>query len=327
MLEDKRVLFVAPKFYIYHQELIKELENMGAEVTFFPEIEHTVYSRIAAKVSSRHYHERVVIPHQRKIIEAAKESYFDYVFIIRGGYFDATFINHLREHCSDAHFILYPFDLNRKNCCLTLIPYFDEVSTFDVEDLKDLQIGYRPFFYIPHYSSLVTATDKVTDYDLCFVGAFHSDRLDVVKFFDQHLKANGRNFYCHMYITNMALMVRLLTGKISLGYIKYFKTYPLDVDSVSDLYQRSSAVLDVELNIQSGLSIRTFEVLGSHAKLVTTNRYIKEHSFYNPDIIDRSQLAYNDRFFDVDASNIEFRVGRFSLREWLMNIFGKSNCS
>ncbi len=330
MLVDKRVLLVTPKFYIYHQEIIKELKGLGADVTFFPEIEHTVRSRIAAKISSRYYHEKVVKPHQREIVTAVKNNKFDYVFVIRGGYFDAVFINDLREHCTEAHFVLYQWDSIRQNDYRELIPCFDEVSTFDIEDSSKFNIEYRPLFCISQYTHLANKKDKSTEYDLCFVGAFHSDRLDVVKFYDQKLKKNGRFFYCHMYITKMALMVRLLTGKISLGDIKYFKTYPLTVDSVADLYQRSSAVLDVELNIQSGLSIRTFEVLGSHAKLVTTNRYIKEHSFYNPDIIDvidRSQLAYNDRFFDVDASNIEFRVDRFSLREWLMNIFGKSNCS
>lgn len=330
MLEDKRVLLVAPKFYIYHQEIVKELESLGADVTFFPEIEHTIYSRIAAKVSSSYYHEKVVAPHKRTVIAAAKANKFDYVFIIRGGYFDAAFITDLRKYCSDACFILYQWDSTRQNDYRALIPCFDEVSTFDFEDSKELQIGYRPLFYISQYSSLVTATDKVTDYDLCFVGAFHSDRLDVVKFFDQHLKANRRNFYCHMYITRMALLVRLLTGKIHFKDVKYFKTYPLGVDCVAELYQRSSAVLDVELNIQSGLSIRTFEVLGSHTKLVTTNRHIKEHSFYNPDIInviDRSQLAYNDHFFDMGKRHVDFGIDRYGLREWLENIFIKPNCN
>lgn len=330
MLEDRRVLLVAPKFYIYHQEIIKELESMGADVTFFPEIEHTVYSRVTAKVASRYYHDRVVIPHQRKVIAVAKANYFDYVFIIRGGYFDVAFITELREQCSDARFILYQWDSTRQNDYRALIPYFDEISTFDIEDSKELKIDYRPLFCISQYSNLVTATNKVPDYDLCFVGAFHSDRLDVVKFFDQHLKANGRVFYCHMYITKLALLVRLLTGKIKLKDVKFFKTFPLGVDFVADLYQRSSAVLDVELNIQSGLSIRTFEVLGSHTKLVTTNRYIKEHSFYDPDIIDfinRSQLAYNDHFFDVSERHVEFCVNHYGLREWLANIFIKPNCN
>ncbi len=146
MLEDKRVLLVVPKFYIYHQEIIKELESLGADVTFFPEIEHTVYSRIAAKVSSSYYHRKVVVPHQRRVIAAAKANKFDYVFIIRGGYFDAPFITGLRKYCSDAHFILYQWDSTRQNDYRALIPCFDEVSTFDVEDSKELQIDYRPLF-------------------------------------------------------------------------------------------------------------------------------------------------------------------------------------
>ena len=330
MLKGKRVLFVAPKFYIYHQEILKELKSMGADVTFLPEIEHTIGSRIAAKISSRYYHKKVVIPHQRRVDAVAKANPFDFVFIIRGGYFDSHFIESLRAHCSDAHFILYQWDSIRQNDYRDLIPCFDEVSTFDIEDSRALQIDYRPLFYIPQYANLTKTVSRVKENDLCFVGAFHSDRLAVVKFFAQHLKANGRRFHCHMYITKMALLARLLTGKIQLKDINYFKTSPLDVASVADLYQRSSAVLDIELNIQSGLSIRTFEVLGGSTKLVTTNRYIKEHSFYNPDIIDvidRNQLAYNDRFFDRDASEVEFGMEHYSLREWLANIFGKPNCN
>lgn len=328
MLEDKRVLLVAPKFYIYHQEIIKELEGLGADVTFFPEIEHTVYSRIAAKISSSYYHEKVVVPHKRKVIAAAKANKFDYVFIIRGGYFDAAFITDLRKYCSDARFILYQWDSTRQNDYRGLIPYFDHVSTFDIEDSKELQIDYRPLFCISQYSSLVTATDKMTDYDLCFVGAFHSDRLEVVKFFDQHLRSNGRRFFCHMYITRMALLVRLLTGKIHFKDIKYFKTYPMGVDFVADLYQRSAAVLDVELNIQSGLSVRTFEVLGSHTKLITSNKNIKGHSFYDPDIvyvIDRTKLTYYDGFFNIEVPTGKFNMERYSLRGWLVSTFDTQN--
>ncbi|MEX0333133.1 hypothetical protein [Vibrio tubiashii] len=328
MLKGKRVLLVAPKFYIYHQEIINELEYMGADVTFFPEIEHTVGSRIAAKLSASYYHRKVVIPHQRKINAVATTNKFDYVFIIRGGYFDSEFINNLREHCVDAHFVLYQWDSTRQNDYRAMIPYFDEVSTFDIEDSKEFQIDYRPLFYIPQYVNSATTSHKITEFDLCFVGAFHSDRLDVVKFFDQHLKAHGRRFYCHMYITKLALIVRLLTGKIRLQDIKYFKTFQLNVDNVAQLYQRSSAVLDVELNIQSGLSIRTFEVLGSHTKLVTTNKYIEKHSFYNSDIvhvIDRNQLVYNDSFFDLDASNVKYNMECYTLREWLASIFIKRN--
>lgn len=330
MLEDKRVLLVAPNFYIYHNELIKELESMGADVTFFPEVEHTLYSRILSKVSARYYHKIVVVPHHSKVIAAAKAKQFDYVFIIRGGYFDEAFITLLRKHCSDARFILYQWDSIQQNDYRALIPLFDDVSTFDIEDADRFKIKYRPLFYISQYANSTAITKRVTDYDLCFVGAFHSDRLEVVKFFDQHLKANGRVFYCHMYITKLALLARLLTGKIKLREVKYFKTYSLGVDCVADLYQRSSAVLDVELNIQSGLSIRTFEVLGSHTKLVTTNRYIKEHSFYDPDIIEvinRSQLDYNDNFFDVTERHVKFGVNHYGLREWLANIFIKPNCN
>ncbi|MBY8270390.1 hypothetical protein KW521_13555 [Vibrio fluvialis] len=328
MLEDKRVLLVAPKFYIYHKEIIKELESMGAGVVFFPEIEHTVYSRIAAKVSPSYYHEKVVVPHRRKVIAAAKTNKFDYVFIIRGGYFDATFMTQLREHCLDACFILYQWDSARQNDYRAIIPYFDYVSTFDIEDSKELQIDYRPLFCISQYSSMATATDKITDYDLCFVGAFHSDRLEVVKFFDQHLKEKRRSFYCHMYITKLALLVRLLTGKIKLRDVKYFKTYPLDVSCVANLYQRSSAVLDVELNIQSGLSVRTFEVLGSHTKLITTNKNIKGHSFYDPDIvyvIDRTKLTYYDCFFNIEALKGKFYMDHYSLRDWLVSTFDTQN--
>ena len=42
------------------------------------------------------------------------------------------------------------------------------------------------------------------------------------------------------------------------------------------------AVLDIEHPKQVGLTMRTFEVLASGRKLITTNRSIINHEFYDP---------------------------------------------
>ena len=42
VLESKDVLFIAPAFYEYHSKIQNTLQEKGASVSFFPEMEYTV---------------------------------------------------------------------------------------------------------------------------------------------------------------------------------------------------------------------------------------------------------------------------------------------
>jgi hypothetical protein len=178
-----------------------------------------------------------------------------------------------------------------------------------------------------YYSKSFSYVEKhVTDIDMAFFGAYHSDRLKLIKFFHENFEKKNLVFFSHLYITKIALIKRVLFGEINFADIKFFKTYKASLTNIQQIYARSKSVLDIELSIQSGLSMRTFEVLGANKKLVTTNDNIKKEFFYNEKnifIIDRNAPMFDEFFLESEQYFIEF-FSQYEIDNWLARIFASA---
>ena len=320
MNSKKKVLFVAPKFYNYHTQIIEALELQGYEVTFYPEMEHTLLYRVSNKLSKK-IESYLTQKYIDSILQQTVQNEFDVFFVIRGGYFSPEWLEKLHLKLPLAKFIMYQWDSVRQNNYLPLVKYFDRVQTFDMVDAKEHSLEYLPLFYTKHYKN-IQYEKKDTKYDLVFFGAYHSDRLEIIQYIDKLFKENGLHFKYHLFITKLALFRLLITRAISVRDLHYFKTYSVSMDEIIETYKESSAVLDVELAIQNGLTIRTMETLGANLKLLTTNGHIKEEPFYDSNVvmhIDRKDIAIDLDFF-TNGQNDEDRVKEFYIESWLKNI-------
>jgi hypothetical protein len=323
-LENKKVLFIAPVFYQYHKEIIKTLESFGAEVKFYPEIKQSIWFRLSQKVSHqlKSYIEQ---KHRRGLLAEIKKDEFDLVFIIRGGYFDQSFLQALKQKLSQARFVMYQWDSVSQNNYLPLIPYFDRVQTFDMKDAKQYKLDYLPLFYAEEYASLKYQKQK-KEYDIVFYGAYHSDRLDVVKAVSALCKQHDLVFKSHLYITKLALIRLLVTGVINYKDKQFLKTYSVPANEIVDTYKRTTAVLDIELSIQDGLTIRTFEVLGAGLKLLTTNDNIRQETFFDDNrilVIDRQNVAITPSFFKANEEQGKVDFEQYHINNWLKKVLSK----
>jgi hypothetical protein len=316
----KRILLVAPKFYHYHQEIINTLEDGGALVTFYPEMEYSLLYRIAQKLNKK-----LAIIFEKKYIDSMLEKIskntFDIVFTIRGGYFSSESLETLHLKLPEAKFYMYQWDSVKQNNYLPIMKYFDRVQTFDMVDAKEYGIAYLPLFYTNEYKKLQNKKED-PQYDIVFFGAYHSDRLEIIKKIDTISKDKELVFKYHLFITKLALFKLIMTKKISLLDIKYFKTFSLPLHTIIETYKVSKAVLDVELEIQNGFTIRTIEALGANLKLLTTNKNIKKSDFYNAETmmwIDRDSIKINQRFFDKTYPP-SLALEKFYIDRWLENI-------
>jgi galactitol-specific phosphotransferase system IIB component len=85
------------------------------------------------------------------------------------------------------------------------------------------------------------------------------------------------------------------------------------------------AVLDIQHPKQTGLTMRTFEVLASGKKLITTNKSIQNEIFFDPSIIqviDREKPELDLNFFNNDINRMpDFFFNHYSCKGWLIDIF------
>ena len=99
-------------------------------------------------------------------------------------------------------------------------------------------------------------------------------------------------------------------------------------DKVASVFKSSKCVLDIQRFGQSGLTMRTFEVLASGAILVTTNQRIKEADFYSENhivIIDSNniELSIQEIKNKMDgADNLKpIDVNKYCITSWVKDFF------
>lgn len=323
-LNGKKVLFIGPRFFGYEQEIKKEIKNLGAEVDFFPEKDETMIYRIAKNFSSSWF-ETIKTNYLNFILKKVTKDY-DYFFLIRGEIITKVFLKKLKEKLPNAKFIMYQWDSSKNNPnYLQIMDMFDKVTTFDMVDAKKLNIYYLPLFYISSYQNL--KLNDTRKYDIVFFGSYHGDRLDIIKKVDEECERLKLSFKYHLYISKLALIKKIFSRTIKLSDLIYFSTKGVNNIDIIEHYKKTKSVLDIESYGQNGLTMRTFEVLGSGLKLITTNSNIKNESFYNERyifILDRNEIGIKNEmiFNDNDNNdNNDNNINNYSIESWIKIFF------
>jgi len=234
-------------------------------------------------------------------------------------------LNELRKQQSDAKFILYMWDsLELKSVSTSLLDIFDQTFTFDYKDATERNMNFLDLFYSNEYIKLENSKKL---YDLCFIGTIHGDRFQILKEVKKQSEALELKIYYYLYMPSKILFFfRKLFDK-KLNGISYqdvrFKS--LSASDASKIMNQSRAVLDFSYKNQRGLSMRTFEVLATRSKLITTHKRIVDYDFYHKNnifILDKENV-----FIDKDFIYSEYRELRpniyekYSLKYWLEIIF------
>lgn len=317
--ENKDILLISPCFYSYHKEIVKALRDKGANVKFIPEVNNSFLYRLTKKLSPK-FQRYLENKHKKTILKTCEQNTFDLLLVIRGELFDEKLLTLIRKELPRTDFYMYQWDSYQHSDYRGVIKLFKRVATFDYSDAQELSLPYLPLFYLPEYKSNTCYLDK--KYALSFFGAYHGDRLDVIKFYTKELDAIGLSHKLHLYIPILSFLYRLFVGDLKISDVKFLSFYKVKSADICRVYQKSVAVLDVELIIQSGLSIRTFEVLSSGSKLITTNFNIKRENFYDSRVINcisRDDLKCNPLFFS--KKKVDVNIEDYSVSKWLDNIF------
>lgn len=316
-LSGQKILFIGPKYYDYHIHIVQTLANWGANVDYYPEMVND-FSQRAAKIIKGAFAKWVQQRYNNALIEKIKDKEYDLFLLIRGEIITPECVEQIKRFSPNARCIMYQWDSLKHNDYRSKIPLFDTVMTFDPQDAIALKLDYLPLFYRDDYAKL-RECHTAKEYDIVFFGAYHSDRLDIIKVLTKEAARYGLKFYHHLYITRFSLLRGLMTRKLRIDDLKFLKTFTVGAQYVIDKYAQTKAVLDIEMSNQNGLTIRTLETLGANLKLITTNKTILKTPFFDPTrilFLDRYALALDLRFFD-GSLKWDSRLEEYSLDSWL----------
>lgn len=309
MIQNKKIFFIAPVYFNYHDLIIKTLEKKGYFVDFLEDKNSGFLYTLSCK--SNYLLKKYKAKYQNEVLLKLKNGNYDLMIVIGGKTLDAEFWKYVNNNYSFKK-ILYQWDSYKNFDYRAMIPFFDVVKTFDSLDSQELKLPYLPLFYNKETNLSVTE-----DIDLLFIGIWHSDRITILDKIAEYANKNNLKYCFKVYYPRYMYFYLVYVKRFLLPSDFFiFKTVPFDV--MTNYYQRAKCIVDINHPWQSGLTMRTIETIGSGKKLITTNSYIKQEPFYNDkmiQVIDRENIVLNNDFFEFeqDYNNIE----RLEISNWL----------
>lgn len=214
------------------------------------------------------------------------ESDYDYVLdmFAQSKY---NFINELKFKLTKAKFKLFLWDDIKYKKIDEVLKLYDEVFSYNKEDANEIKAKYRSNFYVKEF----IVDKKKMKYDILYIGGLRDDkRIKILEKLDE-ISVNNKFFLIGKdKIKNNFKYKNYKKAK------KYLKDNYFNVMEISKYTKESQIILDLIYKEQNGLSLRPFEAIASKAKLITTNKNIKEYDFYNTN---------NVFYLEEDMSNVE----------------------
>ena len=270
----KNLLFIGVGFHEYDSYIIKKLEK-EYNVSYLNcsgfRIRHPyIYSLV--KYSSGLF-SMLNNKTTKSYIKTTKDKGFDTIFIIKGTNLTDEHFMLLRQYHPSAKLVLYLWD------AWELIPNRDvlrrnvsKIYSFDSEDCKKYGFILRPLFY------LESCPKTKKQYDICFVGNGHSNRLKLMRDLKRLCVENGLKY---RFVVNMGipayLKMKYLPNNVQNDDKDIISSRSIPYQEYLEIIRTSRTVVDIHYNKQSGLTMRTIEALAAGARVITTNEHIKEY--------------------------------------------------
>ena len=326
ILLNKKILLFSQFFFGYENKIAEKMREFGAEVSLYDEMSVTkTIERAFLKISPRFFSVKTE-RYYFEILEKEKEKSYDYVLFIDCEMPTIKILKAYKKVFQNARFCLYMWDsLDNLIGVKEKIKYFDFVSTFDRKDAKDCKIGFRPLFYADEYRG--NNELELYDYDLTFIGTIHSDRYAIIK----NLMETTRKMFVYPFLQSRFIyyFYKITKTEFRNTHIDDFKFNKIDSKTLAKLVRGSRVVLDIQHPRQTGLTMRTIEMIGMKKKMVTTNEDIVNYDFYCEDnicIINRNNPVIPDVFFKTKYKEIPENVYEYySIGQWILGVLGESD--
>lgn len=177
-----------------------------------------------------------------------------------------SLIKWIKKHAK-CRLILWWWNVPTNEKTLLFYKKYCECVCFDEKKAKEKGMRFVQQFYIPNYN----INSVEIEYDVIYVG-YDKQRYKII----QNLAAKFSKL-------NLLFDFNLIRNNVSdytdeLG-IK-IRGIPIEYTEIIGLIQKSKAILELNLSVQEGITLRALESLFYEKKLITNNSHIKKFDFY-----------------------------------------------
>jgi len=321
-IDKKRILFIAPLFFDYENDILKEMQEQGHDVT------SVFYNYGSHRLPWKKIKKQKLINSQRILIQKYIRSIrYDLLFVIKGELIDTSIVHEFKNKNPSSITINYQWDpVNKFHGSIETIQAYDFKYTFDHLDCvkyKNLMLIHKPLFFTNDFR--IVDCDPI--YDIATIGGMMFSRVNIIKSIQKILPQ-----FKYKILLRTSYTLSLPINIIKVGLITYFKIsihYDLNKKSVANILRQTNAVIDIPQPNQSGLSMRTIETLALGKKIITSNIHIDKYDFYNSNnILILSKYNYHDipEFLKKPYIHIDQKIiKRYSIQNWVYSILCGNN--
>lgn len=327
-LKGKSVLFFAPAFFDYEKMIANKIVELGGKVDLYDERSvNKAWERAILKATPKVFNKKTESYYYR-IIEENKNKNYDFILIIKGEMITKSILRLLKGTFPNAKMCLYLYDsVNNVPGIKNKFCLFDSIASFDMKDCeKYSDLKFRPLFFADQFRLEEEKKKEEYQYDISFIGTIHSDRYLIIREVDEMAKKLNMTTYWYLYLQSkfMYHFYRITKKEFKGTSMDSFMFDKLSAESIADIVENSKIILDVQHPKQTGLTMRTIEMVGMNKKIITTNDSIKLYDFYNPTniaVINRRKIEVPTSFFESDYRPIAKEIyEKYSLNNWVLEV-------
>lgn len=326
--KGKKLLLIAPLFFGYYKEIIKEAEIMGMNADYICDApSNSNMSKAIGRINKKLINGAAKRYFKQKVYPIIKNTKYDYIVLIAGMTFAFTpeMIKKIKERQAGARFIIYQWDSEQNIQYVTKIhKYFDRIYSFDRFDSERNPIYiFLPLFYTRLYEKIADETAYGrTEYNCLYIGTAHPQKFKAINDMAEAVKEEMPSQFLYHYMPSKLKYYyhKFTAPEYKNASLKDFEFKKIKKDEMVRLFQQSDCILDAPQSGQSGLTIRTLECLGAKKKLITTNKDVVNYDFYNESniLVFDGEINTATPFFWNDFKEIPDNIYRkYSLRCWM----------
>jgi hypothetical protein len=321
IFRGKRLLYFDSSRTIYTTAIKDSFEKQGGVCDFYTFFDPSFYDKILNNFSSK-WLKGIRFKRMKTIIDSIKNTKYDIILIKSPFMINFEFFDKLNAIFPDVPKINYNWSSVQKFNFLPYRGYFDKVISFDPVDAKEHNLDYYPLFYISEFKDgkNLENTNNRMEYDVSFIGSAYSEgRYEFLQLFKIYSEYNDIKTFYYLYSGRYNHLKRKLIGE---GFPNV-KHKLLQLESVISIFAQSRAIIDYPMDIQNGLTIRTFEALGMGKKLITTNKNILNEPFFDDKhihVVDADLKNFDKGFLYADLDYDLPIVQNYYIDNWLTEI-------
>jgi hypothetical protein len=323
----KRILLVTPSTFGYEDRILTAIRNTGHQAEWIDErIGNTFLGKAATRLGLLRFAPGVVNAHINQIIQKIRDFSAETLLLINPETIKGNHLKDIRDIFPNIEIIVYRWDsLSQKSLDNDVFAAADAVYSFDVEDCEnDTRLRHLPLFHSFDKFTKPSKPEEV-DFDFSFVGSTQISRIRTLARIRKILDAQGYSYFFYLKAQSRIHEIIFRALALLYGYKGRLTSTALPYEEFLRINRKSARIIDIKFPGQSGLTMRTFEIVFSGTPMLTTNKNALKYDFAEcSDITIFDELSCDlpnlDRVKDPDFGAL---FEKYSIENWVRTLIEK----